>query len=289
MSQAPMMPVFVDALISDTLELTSEEFGAYLLLLFATWRNNGNPLPDDPRKLARICRCSTTRWNRVLRPSLIGFFRRDDDGFLHQKRLEKEWAFCANTRAKNMQKKSPTNSDNLLETLKTTPSARARARPTLTLTLVEKEDLAPKELNLSFSTARDATPPLPSQGDGVAASRAPLPEAESAAPTVFDDPALKAEAIAMLGQCLDAVRGKRGTLDSQAAIPPPDPALLAFRARLQRLNALAGRHLDGEARMQAWEIIGQADSLGDPVALPPPMVADLAAIESLQAYAEAAE
>jgi len=90
MSQAPMMPVWPDALLGDTLHLSAERFGAYLLLLFATWRNNGKPLPDDDRKLARICRSTVAHWRRALRPTVIEFFQ-TDDGFLHQKRLESEW------------------------------------------------------------------------------------------------------------------------------------------------------------------------------------------------------
>jgi uncharacterized protein YdaU (DUF1376 family) len=39
MSQAPSMPVFTDALLGDTMRLSTEEFGAYCLLLFVTWRN----------------------------------------------------------------------------------------------------------------------------------------------------------------------------------------------------------------------------------------------------------
>jgi len=90
MSQAPMMPIYPDALLGDTLHLSAEQLGAYLLLLFATWRNNGKPLPDDDRKLARICRSTTAHWRRALRPTVIEFFQ-TDDGFLHQKRLESEW------------------------------------------------------------------------------------------------------------------------------------------------------------------------------------------------------
>jgi uncharacterized protein YdaU (DUF1376 family) len=93
-----MMPVWPDALIGDTLHLSAEQFGAYLLLLFATWRNNGKPLPDDDRKLARICRCSLAHWRRALRPTVIEFFQ-IDDGFLHQLRLESEWNFVLKTRA----------------------------------------------------------------------------------------------------------------------------------------------------------------------------------------------
>jgi len=98
-SQAPMMPVWPDALLGDTLDLSVEQFGAYLLLLFATWRNNGEPLPDDDAKLARICRCSVPRWRRTMRPAIIRFFVIDGAG-LHQKRLEKEWALCAMKREK---------------------------------------------------------------------------------------------------------------------------------------------------------------------------------------------
>src|SRR5580765_2089602 len=91
------MPVFIDALIGDTLHLSAEEFGAYCLILFATWRNNGRALGDDDRELARICRVSETRWRRILRPKLLGFFN-ISDGNWRQKRLEKEWEFVVAAR-----------------------------------------------------------------------------------------------------------------------------------------------------------------------------------------------
>jgi uncharacterized protein YdaU (DUF1376 family) len=94
MSQAPSMPVFTDALLGDTLHLSAEEFGGYCLLLFATWRNNGRALPDSDTKLARICRVSVRRWVGRLRPVLVEFFD-ISDGNWRQKRLEKEWQFCA--------------------------------------------------------------------------------------------------------------------------------------------------------------------------------------------------
>lgn len=93
MSQAPVMPLFLDAMIGDTLHLSTEEFGAYLLILFATWRNNGQALDDDDRMLARICRVSEYRWKK-LRPRLAGFFH-IIDGKWHQNRLEREWKYVA--------------------------------------------------------------------------------------------------------------------------------------------------------------------------------------------------
>lgn len=94
------MPVFTDALIGDTMHLSPEEFGAYCLILFATWRNNGKPLPDDGSRLSRICRVSETRWRTRIRPVLVGFFD-VSEGTWRQKRLEKEWRFVEEMRTKN--------------------------------------------------------------------------------------------------------------------------------------------------------------------------------------------
>jgi uncharacterized protein YdaU (DUF1376 family) len=87
MAQAPIMPVFTDALIGDTTHLSTEQFGAYVLILLATWRNNGKALPDDDARMAHVCRISVARWRKNVRPVLVEFFK---DGW-HQPRLEKEW------------------------------------------------------------------------------------------------------------------------------------------------------------------------------------------------------
>lgn len=91
MSQAPSMPVFTDALIGDTTDLSMEEFGAYLMILFVTWRNNGKPLPDDDMRMARICRMSESEWSAI-KPTISRYFD-ITEGFWRQKRLEKEWDF----------------------------------------------------------------------------------------------------------------------------------------------------------------------------------------------------
>jgi uncharacterized protein YdaU (DUF1376 family) len=89
MSQLPMMPVFPDALVADTMHLSAEEFGCYCLILFATWRNNGKPFSDD-HDLAHICRISLRRWRAGMRDRLAPFFTLKD-GYWRQPRLEKEW------------------------------------------------------------------------------------------------------------------------------------------------------------------------------------------------------
>jgi uncharacterized protein YdaU (DUF1376 family) len=93
MSEAPIMPLATDAYVADTMHLTTEEHGAYLLLLIATWRNNGAPLPDDDKRLGRIARATPARWKR-LRPVLEEFFDISADGW-RQKRLEKEWRYVS--------------------------------------------------------------------------------------------------------------------------------------------------------------------------------------------------
>lgn len=103
MSQAPAMPLYTDALLGDTLHLSTEEFGAYCLILFATWRNNGRALPDDDRALARICRVDIRKWRQSLRPRLVGFFDISGQKW-SQKRLEKEWGYVENLRDINRAK-----------------------------------------------------------------------------------------------------------------------------------------------------------------------------------------
>lgn len=98
MSKAPSMPVFPDALIGDTTDLSIEEFGAYTMLLFVTWRNNGVPLPDDAVRMARICRVSERRWTEKLRPVLSRFFDLSQ-GTWRQARLEKEWSYVEKHKA----------------------------------------------------------------------------------------------------------------------------------------------------------------------------------------------
>ena len=71
----------------DTMHLTTEEHGAYLLLIGTYWRRQ-KPLPDDDRWLASVTKLSTKKW-KMVRPNIIEFF---DilDGHLTNKRLEKE-------------------------------------------------------------------------------------------------------------------------------------------------------------------------------------------------------
>jgi uncharacterized protein YdaU (DUF1376 family) len=68
----PFMQLYVADYLADTLDLTCEEHGAYLLLLMTMWRH-GAKLPSDPQKLCRIVRLSPKKWAAVW-PQIERFF-----------------------------------------------------------------------------------------------------------------------------------------------------------------------------------------------------------------------
>lgn len=88
MSSAPFMQLYVADYLGDTQHLTTEQHGAYLLLMMAMWRNQGR-LQNDPAKLARIARVNLRRWH-FLSGEVMEFFDVDGD-FITQKRLVREY------------------------------------------------------------------------------------------------------------------------------------------------------------------------------------------------------
>lgn len=74
--------------LADTVHLNATQHGAYLLLLFATFKRGF--LPDDERVLARITRMSTRAWKRERGP-VLALFQRVEGGFRH-KRIDAERA-----------------------------------------------------------------------------------------------------------------------------------------------------------------------------------------------------
>lgn len=70
MAALPYMRFYVADYLADTMHLTTEEHGAYLLLIFNYWQT-GKPLPKS--RLARIARVTDDRWTLVER-TLSEFF-----------------------------------------------------------------------------------------------------------------------------------------------------------------------------------------------------------------------
>lgn len=83
------MPLWIGSYLADTMHLSTEQHGAYLLLLFAYWRNRG-PLDDDDEDLANIVRAAPAAWKK-LRPKIAKFFEVADGVWAHS-RADRELA-----------------------------------------------------------------------------------------------------------------------------------------------------------------------------------------------------
>ena len=80
------MPLYLGAYIADTLRFTTEQHGAYLLLIMDYWRNG--PPPDDDKVLAQISKLSVPRWKAhrvVIAPKF-----QISNGVWRHKRIEHE-------------------------------------------------------------------------------------------------------------------------------------------------------------------------------------------------------
>lgn len=86
---AAFMPLWIGDYLADTTHLTTEQHGAYLLLLMAYWRRGG-PLAGDDQSLCRIAGVTIYKW-RVLRPIIAAFFEERDGSWI-SKRADEELA-----------------------------------------------------------------------------------------------------------------------------------------------------------------------------------------------------
>lgn len=86
------MPLYWGDYLSDTTHLTTEEHGAYFLLIGSYWRR-GRALPDDDDFLAATTKSTKFVW-RKLRNKLSPFFEISNGIWTH-KRIEKEILRCS--------------------------------------------------------------------------------------------------------------------------------------------------------------------------------------------------
>lgn len=93
------IPLFGDAYLADTRHLSTEEHGAYLLLMMAAWRQDDCGLPMDDKKLARIVGLTEFKWGKI-KDTILEFWT-VRDGRIYQERLLKEWDFVSTKSAKN--------------------------------------------------------------------------------------------------------------------------------------------------------------------------------------------
>jgi hypothetical protein len=92
------VPLNVGDYLADTMDLNTEQHGAYCLLLFHYWKRG--PIPDDERTLASITKLTLGRWRRRVGPAVRAFFSLGEDGLLHQGRADEERARTRDISAK---------------------------------------------------------------------------------------------------------------------------------------------------------------------------------------------
>lgn len=76
------MPLYVGDYLGDTQRLTTEQHGAYLLLMLDYWRNG--PPPDDDAVLQQITKLDKAGWKRC-RPILSRMFNVGDGEWRHKR------------------------------------------------------------------------------------------------------------------------------------------------------------------------------------------------------------
>lgn len=79
----PWFPFNINAYVTDTMALTTEGHGAYLLLMLHYYATE-KPLPDRDTTLAAICKLPLDRW-KALRPDIETFFAVADGLWVHER------------------------------------------------------------------------------------------------------------------------------------------------------------------------------------------------------------
>lgn len=100
------MPFYIGDYLADTMHLTRDQHGAYLLLIMAYWRNSG-ALLDDDTALAAVTRCGPAEW-RKLRRVMEPFFQ-IEGGRWHHKRIDKELQNAAESYSKRKARSDAAN------------------------------------------------------------------------------------------------------------------------------------------------------------------------------------
>ena len=83
------VPMWADAFLRDTMDMSAEEIGAYHLIIYAMWKRENCDLPNDPRRLSRIARVSTRAWNSRVGPAITSLLSVTDSNIISAK-LQKE-------------------------------------------------------------------------------------------------------------------------------------------------------------------------------------------------------
>lgn len=156
------MPFYIGDYLADTMHLTTEQHGAYVLLIIAYWRNRG-PLPAADTKLRSIARLDAKAWQQS-RDTLAEFFLVEGDAWRHT-RIDKELA----------------RADEITNKRSAAGRASAQQRANTRSTRVEHTDeQTPQQTGRPLPSPSPESPPSPPQAGG---PDAPQGEGKSEAPS----------------------------------------------------------------------------------------------------------
>lgn len=108
MSSRPWMPLYINDFRLDTLDLTTDQMGCYLILLMLTWQRDDAALPNDMVWLKRalkgcIAEFHGHTFNRIVPPLLQRYFKLGSDQKWRNKRLTLEREKAAKLSANGQQ------------------------------------------------------------------------------------------------------------------------------------------------------------------------------------------
>lgn len=158
MSTSAYMPLYVSDYLIDTAHLTTEESGAYLLLIMTYWQR-GKPLPADPHRLAMIARLPNERWTDVQR-TLEQFFTVEGGCWVHG-RIEKELQRYRDRsekakkagKASGESRKEPETNE---RSTSVQPETNGRSTDVQLQRNQSESDSTPKEINIKTTTNSEA-------------------------------------------------------------------------------------------------------------------------------------
>jgi uncharacterized protein YdaU (DUF1376 family) len=165
MAEHPYMPFFPEKFFADTLHLQWDARAVYLELLAIAW-NRGGSLPNDDRQLRLMIGCNGQKW-RALWQEIEPFWKLQEDGRWHQKRLDMEWQRSLE-KTRNKWKGASKTPRNVSKKANDSTRAPARALPTTHTHIEEEEALAssPRAHTRARALTRTTPPVYKNSGKG---------------------------------------------------------------------------------------------------------------------------
>lgn len=143
------MPIYIGDYLADTMHLTTEQHGAYLLLLITAWKMGGK-LPNDADQLASIARMTPEKWSKTSR-LLSAFFSLSEDYWIQERLL-----FEFEKSQRNRELKREAGRLGGRPKSKTKPNGKPKGKPIGLAKRKQNETPSPSDISL-----RDITPYSP--------------------------------------------------------------------------------------------------------------------------------